>query len=96
MKNKEYWLFNLPLQVFPERENEEDDSSPIVDHKILNYMPRKGCCIDAKLSDLLGDQTHSEFFETAALHFENLAKLMRKVAIDSSAYVYYPDQDMEY
>lgn len=94
-KNNLYWELNLPLQVWPIREDREDENSPIIDHDILNYMPRRSRCDTIKLSELLGEQTHEEFFETAALHFENLAKLMREVAADPSKHVYYHDTGMD-
>lgn len=95
MKNKLYWAFNLPLQVWPRHKDDDDELSPVVDAKLLNYMPRKECCCELLLSDVLGEQTREEFFETAARHFENLARLMRVAAKDPTATVYYHSDDMD-
>lgn len=85
-KNQIYWAYNLPLQVWPD----DDD-----DARILNYMPRKGCVIDVSLSEVIGSQSRDEFFENAALHLENLARLMRACKTDSKSVVYYHDAGMD-
>jgi hypothetical protein len=93
-KNSIYWSYNLPLQVWPVYEDPETvdfDSCPVVGTRILNYMPRKRRCEEIELSDVIGDQTREEFFETAAIHLENLARLMRTVKDDPRAHVYYHD-----
>jgi len=95
MKNSLYWSYNLPLQVHPIHDDPDDDTSPLINTTILNYMPRKGRIEELDLSDVLEEQTRQEFFETAALHFENLAKLMRKAAEDESTYIYYHDEGVE-
>ena len=94
MKNGEYWAYNLPLTAYPIHEDEDDDKSPVIGARVLNYMPRRGGVQEMDLEELIGDQTHEEFFETAALHLENLARLMREVAKDKTASVYYPDKGM--
>jgi len=84
-KNELYWAYNLPLQVWP-----TDDSKETC--QILNYMPRKHA---AKMVDLdLGEQTHEEFFNTAADKLEHLAKLMRAAAKDPDLTAYYHDQKL--
>lgn len=95
MKNSLYWAYNLPLQVWPNHEDMDDESSPITDYRILNYMPRKERTFEVLLSELLGDQTREEFLETAALHLENLAKLFREAISDPNKCIYYHDDGME-
>jgi hypothetical protein len=94
-KNALYWSYNLPLQVWPRHEDCEDADSRVVGARILNYMPRKERCETVDLAELLGEQTREEYFETAALHLENLARLMRKAAADPSFAVYYADCGMD-
>lgn len=94
-KNQLYWAYNLPLQVWPKHQDSEDENSPIVGARVLNYMPRKERCEDCDLSDLLGEQTREEFFESAAQVLENLARLMREAAKDPALLVYYPDAGMQ-
>jgi hypothetical protein len=43
---------------------------------------------------VVGEQTREEFFESAALHLENLARLMREAAKDPALRVYYHDAVM--
>lgn len=93
-KNKLYWAYNLPLQIWPQHENPDDESSPIFGARIANYMPRKERCCDLDLYEALGDQTREEFFNEAADHLENLARLMREAAADPSLTVYYHDEGM--
>lgn len=93
--NQLYWSFNLPLQVWPEHADPEDENSPVIGTRIVNYMPRKERCCDLDLEDVQGEQTREEFFETAALHLENLARLMRVAGKDPSAHVYYHDAGMD-
>ncbi len=93
-KNQLYWAYNLPLQVWPKHADPNDEKSPIVGARVLNYMPRKERCDDCDLADLLGEQTREEFFESAALHLENLARLMREAAKDPALLVYYHDAGM--
>ena len=95
MKNTVYWAYNLPLQVWPIYEDPDDENSTIIGTEILNYMPRKEEVVECDLKDLINDQTRQEFFETAALHFENMAKLMKKAATDESFIVYYHDEGMD-
>ena len=94
MKNKLYWSYNLPLQIWPEYEDPEDETSKIVGHKILNYMPRRERTVWTTLDEIIEDQTRSEFLNDAAIHLENLAKQMRDAAEDNNAVVYYPDAGM--
>lgn len=94
IKNELYWASNLPLQVWPKYQNPEDETSPIVGARVLNYMPRKERCIDCDLDELLGEQTREEFFESAAHVLENLARLMREAAKDPAMAVYYPVDGM--
>lgn len=94
IKNRLYWAYNMPLQVWPKHQDPDDENSPIVGARVLNYMPRKERCEDSDLSDLLGEQTREEFFESAALHLENLARLMREAAKDPALLVYYHDKGM--
>lgn len=95
MKNDLYWAYNLPLQVWPKHEDKYDETTPIIETRILNYMPRKERCVMLDLEECIGDQTREEFFETAARHLENLAKLMREAAQDQEVVVYYHDDGME-
>jgi hypothetical protein len=95
MKNSLYWSYNLPLQAWPRREDDEDENSPIVGYRILNYMPRKERCESLEIEELLGEQTQEEFFEAAADHLENLAKLFRNLAKKEIDTIYYPDKGME-
>lgn len=88
-KNSLYWAFNLPLQVWPKHQNQDDENSPVVGARVLNYMPRKERCTDCDLDELLGEQTREEFFESAAQHLENLARLMREAGKDPAKHVYY-------
>lgn len=94
-KNKLYWAYNLPLQVWPKHQDPCDEKSPIVGARVLNYMPRKERCEDCDLGDLLGEQTREEFFESAAQVLENLARLMREAGKDPALLVYYPDAGMK-
>ena len=95
MKNSLYWSYNLPLQVWPTHEDPEDENSPVVDARILNYMPRKERVVKCNLKDLQGEQTRQEYFETAAIYFENMARLMREAATDESLAIYYHDDGMD-
>lgn len=90
-KNSFYWLYNLPLQVRPRHQNPYDEKSPVIGSIILNYMPRKERCRNCDLADLLGEQTREEFFESAAIRLENLARLMREAGKDPAMRVCYPD-----
>lgn len=89
-KNSLYWAYNCPLQYWPAN-NDDGEYRP---SHILNYMPRKHRCEEIELH-LLDEQTHEEFFNTAADKLENLAKLMRRAAKDPSFTVYYHDADPE-
>lgn len=93
--NKLYWAYNLPLQVWPKHADPEDENSPVIGARVVNYMPRKERCCDLDLEEVLGEQTREEFFETAALHLENLGRLMRAAGKDPSAHVYYHDAGMD-
>lgn len=93
-KNRMYWSCNLPLQVWPVHEDPDNDESPIVDARVLNYMPRKECVTWINLSELLEEQTREEFFMTAASILENLARQFRVAAVDQGMDVYYPDEGM--
>lgn len=98
MKNSLYWAYNLPLQAFPIRKDSEDENSPVVDYRILNYMPRKERCQEFKLSEILDnepDQTQEEYFLAAAAHLENLANLFKKLAKNEIKHIYYPDEGMD-
>ena len=88
MKNKQYWAFNLPLQVWPATAEDPEET-------ILNYMPRRESCHTENLADMLGEQTREEFLEQAARILENLARLMRQAAKDPQLLVYYPTHGME-
>lgn len=85
-KNKLYWAMNLPLQIFPNDDGEG--------YTVLNYMPRKEQVRSCDLEELLGAQTREEFLESAALHLENLARLMREAITDPTKTVYYPAEGM--
>lgn len=97
MKNSMYWAFNLPLQIWPIHKDEDDESSPIIDYRVLNYMPRKECIRETFLSELISDidQDREEFLETAALHLENLARLFRSTKLDPGKHIYYHHDGME-
>ena len=94
-KSRLYWAFNPPLKVWARRQDSEDENSRIVGAQVLNYMPRKERCEYCDLADLLGDQTREECFESAAVHLENLARLMREAAKDPARTVYYHDAGMQ-
>ncbi len=98
-KNGTYWAYNLPLQWWPVREKdldgEEQETGPVADYRILNYMARKEYCTELKFSEVSRGQTKEEFLEQAALVCENLAKQFRAAKTDDAAYVYYPDNGME-
>jgi len=94
MKNKHYWAYNLPLQVWPRHES-DDELAPVVDARLLTYMPRRERCEELLLSEVIGDQSREEFFEEAARHLENLARLMRVAAKDPKAAIYYHDEGMD-
>lgn len=90
-----YFTYNLPLQVWPHREG-DDENSPVVGTRILNYMPRKEACINLDLEDVLAEgQTREEFFEEAAQLLEHLAGLMRAAGKDPTLTVYYHDEGFE-
>jgi len=93
-KNTLYWAYNLPLQVWPKHLDTNDPNSPVVGARVLNYMPRKERLEECELSDLLGEQTREEFFESAALVLENLARLMRDAGKGPELHVYYPTAGM--
>jgi hypothetical protein len=94
MNNKSYWSYNLPLQVWPEHENPEDEKSPVIATRLLNYMPRKERCCSLDLNEALGEQTRQEFFETAARCFDNLARQFREAATNPEMVIYYHDEGM--
>lgn len=92
-KNKRYWNYNLPLQLWPDHEDPDDDNSKVVGYSILNYMPRKERCITLKLDeDTLEEQTYEEFCTKAAEVLENLAELFRRAATNPGTIIYYPDE----
>ena len=95
MSNELYWAYNLPLQVRPRHADPENDNSPVIGARVLNYMPRKERCCDIELEEVMGEQSREEFFESAALRLENLARLMREAGKNPSAHVYYHDAGME-
>ncbi len=47
-----------------------------------------------EMSNVVGDQSPEEFFETAAKHLENLARKFRRLANKEIDQVYYPDEGM--
>jgi hypothetical protein len=94
MKNQNYWNYNLPLQVWPTYTDPNNEKSPVKGARIVNYMPRKEAIIDIELDGVLEEQTREEFFESAALIFENMARLMREAAKDDTFVIYYPDYGM--
>lgn len=79
-KNERYWMYNLPLQA------------GLIEASVLNYSPRKDDARWMPLSQVLGDQTEEEYFNTAADVLENLATLMRARAKNPKLTVYYPDR----
>ena len=85
-KNSIYWAYNLPLQAWPTNEGS---------YHILNYMPRHERCEMLEMSNVVGDQSPEEFFETAAKHLENLARQFRRLANKEIDRVYYPDEGMD-
>jgi hypothetical protein len=90
-KNELYWGYNLPLQVWPEHEDPDDEDSPVVGWEVLNYMPRKERCIRLPLDEeLMVGQTRKEYMLTAAMVCEQLAEKFRKAAEDESLTIYYP------
>jgi len=94
-KNSLYWAYNLPLQVWPTYEVEDDETSPVIGARVLNYMPRKQCCEMCDIDDLRGEQTREEFMLEAAPVLENLARLFREAAADpAKTFIYYPDDGM--
>ena len=95
MANELYWVYNLPLQVWPKHADPEDKNSPVISTRILNYMPRKERCCDLELDEAMGEQSREEFFECAALRFENLARLMREAGKNPAMHIYYHDDGME-
>lgn len=95
MKNSLFWSFNLPLQVDPIHSDPEDENSPVTGSSIVIFMPRKSYCARCDLSECLGDQTREEFFESAAVHLENLARLMRLAGKNEKLMVYYSDEGMD-
>ncbi len=94
MKNNLYWAFNVPLQIWPKHADGLDETSEVVGYTVLNYMPRKERLCSVEMHEVLGDQTREEFLESAALHLENLAKLMREAISDPRKHIYYPDIGM--
>jgi hypothetical protein len=86
MKNELYWSYNVPLQYYP-----PENGSP---GTVLNYSPRKNRVMEVEIDELLGEQTLSEFLNSAADHLENLAKEMRISANDPWKSVYFHDQNM--
>ena len=94
-KNKRYWSYNLPLQLWPKHVDPEDDASDVVGYSILNYMPRKERCATIQLDgNTLDEQTYEEFCMKAADVLENLAKLFRKAAVNPGTVIYYPDEEV--
>jgi hypothetical protein len=91
MDKELYWAYNLPLQYWPA---DADEEGRVSSGRIVNYMPRKESLCSLDYPACLGDQTHEEFFETAALYFENLAKLFRRAAADKTKGIYYHDVGM--
>ncbi len=92
-KNRIFWAYNLPLQVWPRHRN-ESEQEPVVGHRILNYMARKHCAETIDLGECLGEQTYEEFMLEAAAVLENLAGLFRKASKDPAMLIYYPDKGM--
>jgi len=62
MKNRLYWAYNLPLQVWPQHEDPEDENSPVVGSRILNYMPRRERCCDLDLVEAMGGAAQRRVF----------------------------------
>lgn len=92
-----YWAYNLPLQIYPIHEDPDDETTPIVDHEILNYMARRSRCTEILLT---GDAMSGEpvdlgaYCERAARVLENLADQFRKYGRGEINIVYYPDSGM--
>ena len=95
MKNRTYWTYNLPLQVWPKYQDPDNEKTEVVGWRILNYMPRRQSCTLVDLEEELEEQTEEEFFNTAALILENLAGLFRKLAKKEIGHIYYPTGGME-
>lgn len=81
-----YFTYNLPLQVWPSESGGD---------RILNYMPRKETCRSLDLDECRGEQSRADFLNEAAMHLENLARLMRAAAADPTLNVYYHDEGFE-
>ena len=95
MSNNLYWSYNCPLQAWPEHQDDDMETGPIVETKILNYMPRKQSLNWLTLSDLLDTgETREQFFKKAALHLENLARQFREAANKPETLIYYHDDGM--
>jgi hypothetical protein len=98
--NSLYWAYNLPLQVWPNHEDPDDEDSKIIGSRILNYMPRKERCCDLDLDEARGSESREEFLLNAAVHLENLAKQFRDAAVveketGNIPLIYYHDKGLE-
>lgn len=88
-----YWAYNLPLQLWPHHANPEDEESPIVGWRILNYMPRKERC--TSLEELVTKDEIKPLCKNTAKILRNLANRFEMLARGEIDYIYYPNKGLE-
>jgi hypothetical protein len=99
---KHYFAFNMPLQVWPvfaahpRNEENEGRENPVVDYRILNYMPRKERCTELHLSEVvnLSKISFADFFQIAADNLRHLADLFDEESGRPTNKIYYHDQEI--
>ena len=79
--DKIYWSCNLPLQIW-----KRDDGA----WSIVNYMPRKECCVS--LDEHISDADRPQFCRNTAAILRNLAALFDAAADGQLDHIYYPDK----
>lgn len=79
-----YWSYNCPLQMWG---NAEDG------WRVVNYMPRKGSCID--METRVTAEEKPRFCRNAAARLRNLANLFDAMADGKIETIYYPDETVE-
>ena len=89
-KDEIYWAYNLPLQMWPIREDPENEKSEIIEYNILNYMPRKSSC--AMMENEIDLEHIPRYCRNTAKLLRNLANLFEALAEKKIDTIYYPDK----
>lgn len=91
-----HFAFNLPLQMWFEKDEETDEISC----RMLNYMPRKEQVCDLQLSELYDGKMPTkeqfrDFCDTTIAIYKNLIRKFEALRDGKIDTVYYPNSDTE-